>query len=116
MGKQSNTSTQPSNRRSFLKSGLTAAGAAVMAPGLLANDGAMVFAQGLEEASSTLSSGDAALLRFAAAAEIIESDFWIQYNELAGVQDGEVPGGSGNPIFTEKLKNLDEDMDIYVHD
>jgi len=116
MGKQSNTSNQSSNRRSFLKSGLTAAGAAVMAPGLLANDGAMVFAQDPEEASSTLSKGDAALLRFAAAAEIIESDFWIQYNELGGIQDGEVSGGTGIPIYTEKLKNLDGDMDVYIHD
>jgi len=25
-----------------------------------------------------------------AAAEIIESDIWLQYNELAGAQDGEL--------------------------
>src|SRR5438105_7602262 len=46
--------------------------------------------------SSAITAGDAALLRFAAAAEILETDFWVQYNELGGIQDSEVPGGSGN--------------------
>ena len=36
-----------------------------------------------------ITEGDAALLRFAAAAEILETDFWVQYNELAGIQDSE---------------------------
>jgi len=56
------------------------------------------------------------LLRFAAAAEILESDFWIQYNELGGVPDSEVPGGFGNEVYTEKLENLDEDFPVYIHD
>ena len=42
----------------------------------------------------SLSPGDAALLRFPAALEILEADFWIQYNELGGIQDDEVPGGN----------------------
>jgi hypothetical protein len=63
-----------------------------------------------------LTAGDAALLRFAAAAEILEADFWIQYNELAGVQDDEVPGGTGNKDYTEAIEVLDEDMNIYIHD
>jgi hypothetical protein len=115
MGEQSNTSKQAATRRSFLRNGLTVASAATMASGLLAN-GPGIFAQDQEEASGTLDKGDAALLRFAAAAEIIETDFWVQYNELAGIQDKEVPGGSGNPVYAEKLKNLDEDMDVYIHD
>jgi len=41
---------------------------------------------------------------------------WQQYNELGGIQDAEVPGGSGNPDYTEALKALDEDMDVYIHD
>ena len=49
------------------------------------------------EASGSLKPGDAALLRFPAALELLEADFWIQYNELGGIQDHEVPGGSGNP-------------------
>ena len=63
-----------------------------------------------------LSHGDAALLRFPAALEILEADFWIQYNELAGVQDPEVPGGTGNPDYTAALAVLDTDMAQYVHD
>jgi Ferritin-like domain len=68
------------------------------------------------KASGGLSEGDAALLRFPAALELIEADFWIQYNELGGVQDSEVPGGTGNPAYTEALAVLDEDMDQYIHD
>jgi Ferritin-like domain len=63
-----------------------------------------------------ITEGDAALLRFAAAAEILETDFWVQYNELAGIQDSEEPDGSGNPAYTEAVKALDEDMDQYIHD
>src|SRR5438128_743727 len=58
-----------------------------------------------------ITEGDAALLRFAAAAEILETDFWVQYNELAGIQDVEEPDGSGNLDYTEAVKQLDEDMD-----
>src|SRR5262249_42281219 len=63
-----------------------------------------------------LTRSDAALLRFAAAAEILESDFWIQYNELGGIPDNEVPGGVGNPIYTAKLELLDGDFPQYIHD
>src|ERR1700687_464200 len=104
------------NRRSFVKSGLTAAGVATVGTGLLA-DSSSVFAQeGPEEHSGRLTPGDAALLRFAAAAEILETDFWVQYNELGEIQDSEVPGGSGNPAYTAALEVLDSDMAQYVHD
>lgn len=102
------------NRRSFVKGGLTAAGA-VAGAGLLANS-TSILAEAAQESSGTISEGDAALLRFAAAAEILETDFWVQYNELAGIQDSEVPGGSGNPLFTAALEVLDPDMAQYVHD
>ena len=68
------------------------------------------------EASGGLTPGDAALLRFPAALEILEADFWIQYNELGGVQDSEVSGGTGNPLYTAALAVLDEDMAQYIHD
>jgi len=97
------------NRRSFVKKGLAAAGTATVGAGLLSNSLSV-------EASGGLTPGDAALLRFAAAAEILESDFWVQYNELGGVQDSEVPGGTGNPTYTAKLVNLDSDMPVYIHD
>ena len=105
------------NRRSFLQSGLTVAGAAAAGLGFL-TDTTSVWAEndGDRDRSGHLTRGDAALLRFAAAAEILETDFWVQYNELCGVQDSEVPGGSGNPDFTAALSVLDADMAQYVHD
>jgi hypothetical protein len=113
--------TVPLNRRSFVKKSLVVAGATAVGPGLLgdlsavSNTGPQEHSGPLKK-SGRLSSGDAALLRFAAAAEILESDFWVQYNELGGVQDSEVPGGSGIPIYTAKLQNLDSDFPQYVHD
>src|SRR6266481_4645797 len=96
------------SRRSFLSKTI-ALGAGTVGAGLLSNIRAA-------EASSSLSPGDAALLRFPAALEIIEADFWIQYNELGGIQDNEVPGGHGNPAYTDALAVMDEDMDQYIHD
>ncbi len=96
------------SRRSFLGNTI-ALGAGTMGAGLLAS------IQNAE-AQGSLSPGDAALLRFPAALETIEADFWIQYNELGGIQDSEVPGGTGNPDYTEALAVLDEDMDQYIHD
>src|SRR6266576_1984050 len=96
------------SRRSFLGKSL-AVGAGTIGVGLLTGPRTA-------EARGGLTPGDAALLRFAAAAEILEADFWIQYNELGGVQDAEVPGGTGNPAYTEALEVLDEDMAIYIHD
>jgi hypothetical protein len=111
-------------RRSFLK-GLGVAGAGLAAVPLLKAGalGANV------KPSGSISKGDAALLRFVAAAEIIESDIWLQYQELAGVQDSEVsqlaskliPGypsqpTGGNSAYTGDIKNLDGDMDQYIHD
>ena len=106
------------NRRSFVKNGLTAAGLATAGAGFLANSSSALAEAGPEEQSGRLTRGDAALLRFAAAAEILETDFWVQYNELAGVQDNEFPGGggSGNPAYTAALTVLDSDMAQYVHD
>jgi hypothetical protein len=105
------------NRRSFLKNGLAAAGAATAGMGLLTENSAALALDGPDnDGSGRLTRGDAALLRFAAAAEILETDFWVQYNELAGIQDKEEPSGSGNPAFTAALSVLDADMAQYVHD
>src|SRR5437763_1229780 len=104
------------NRRSFVKNGLTTAGLATAGAGLLLNNSTALAEQGPEERSGHLTRGDAALLRFAAAAEILETDFWVQYNELGGIQDSEEPSGSGNPAYTAALAVLDADMAQYVHD
>src|SRR5206468_5316631 len=105
---RSNPSRNSISRRSFLGKSL-AVGAGTIGAGILASTRTA-------KASGDITEGDAAMLRFAAAAEILETDFWVQYNELGGVQDSEVPGGSGNPDYTEALEVLDEDMAIYIHD
>jgi hypothetical protein len=104
------------NRRSFVKNGLTAAGAATAGVGLLANSSPISAQEERDDLKGRLTKGDAALLRFAAAAEILETDFWVQYNELAGIQDNEVPGGSGNHVYTEKFEAIDDDFPQYIHD
>jgi hypothetical protein len=109
--KQISSGSSPSRvlgRRAFL--GRMAAGAALLAPG------AALMAAGKATGKPNLSKGDAALLRFAAAAEILETDLWVQYNELAGIQDSEEPSGTGNPDYTNAVKQLDGDMDQYIHD
>src|SRR5215813_7020931 len=60
-------------------------------------------------ASGGLTRGDAALLRFPAALELLEADFWIQYNELGGEQDDEVPGGSGNDAYIDALELIEDE-------
>src|SRR6266436_1200036 len=113
------------NRRSFMRHSLVAGAAATVCAGILAN-GNFAVAQG---ASGKLRKGDVAILQFLAAAEIIESDLWLQYQELGGVQDDEVatlaskliPGypakaTGGNPLYMQDLLPLDSDMSQYIHD
>jgi hypothetical protein len=105
----------PSNgrlkRRSFLK-GLGMTGAALSAGSLLAT-----ASEVSERTSSSITTvGDVAILRFLAAAEILETDLWQQYNELGGIQDNEVPGGSGSPAYAAAIAFLDSDMAQYIHD
>src|SRR5436190_20480979 len=104
------------NRRRFVKNGLTAASVATVGAGLLAHTSPVLAHEGPEERSGRLDKGDAAILRFLAAAEILETDLWQQYNELGGIQDSEVPGGSGNPDYTAALAVLGADMAQYIHD
>jgi len=101
------------SRRSFLGKSL-AVGAGTIGAGLLVN--ALAAKEGQGKTSGHLDKGDAAILRFLAAAEIIETDLWQQYNELGGIQDTEVPGGTGSPAYTQALQVLDGDMDQYIHD
>ena len=52
----------------------------------------------------SITNGDAAILRFLAAAEILETDFWQQYTEFANL-DGP---------YRDALENIDEDMPSYI--
>src|SRR5882672_10122892 len=97
------------SRRSFLGTSL-AVGAGTLGVGVLGSS------RIVEASHGGLTRGDAALLRFPAALELLEADFWIQYNELGGIQDPEVPGGTGNPAYTADLAMLDADMAQYIHD
>jgi hypothetical protein len=88
-------------RRSFLK-GVGLAGAAALPGGAL-------FANQAIARSSSITDGDIAILRFLAAAELIETDLWVQYNELGGVN-------GGNRAYMAALENLDGDMPQYISD
>src|ERR1700731_166286 len=101
------------SRRSFLGKSL-AVGAGTIGAGLLVNT--LAAKEGNGKNLDRLDKGDAAILRFLAAAEIIEADLWQQYNELAGIQDSEVPGGTGSPAYTAAVQVLDSDMNQYIHD
>jgi hypothetical protein len=97
-----------SSRRSFLRSGLAA-------PGII---GASLLSSRPSNAwfDDDLTHGDVAILRFLAALEIIETDLWQQYNELGGIPDNEVPGGSVSGRYQFWLTQLDGDMPQYIHD
>ncbi len=108
VGKRAKSLKGSISRRLFLGKSL-ALGAGTIGVGLLADTGTA-------EASGGLTPGDAALLRFPAALELLEADFWIQYNELGGIQDDEVPGGSGNEAYTDALEVIEDEMQDYIHD
>src|SRR6202163_2276402 len=95
-------------RRSFLR-GIGAAGAAA---GAVALPNGRLFANDQKR----LSKNDAALLRFAAAAEFIEADLWQQYNERGGQVDNNDNPNPGNPAYIAALQNRDGDMPQYISD
>jgi hypothetical protein len=126
-----NSAGLPSNRRTFLKKGVAAAGAATMGVGLL-NSPARAFAEDHEGSNGRLNRGDAAILRFLQALETIEADIWRQYAELGGA-GANVPGTVGNspvdlffqgspiptalaPLYIAGLQQLDQDMPQYIDD
>ena len=107
--------SRPVDRRSFLKGGLLAGGAAVGA-GLLAT-GPLARAQGQPQTSGALNKGDIAILRFLAAAELIESDLWTQYAELGGIGTNPPIEVDPNPALNNyqvALSNLDSDGPQYI--
>jgi hypothetical protein len=100
------------NRRAFIKRGSLAAGGAAIGLGLLAKSSSALADQG------GVTKGDIAILTYLAAIETIEADLWLQYAELGGVQDSEIPGlpTGGSAAYTAALNNLDADMAQYIHD
>jgi hypothetical protein len=117
MMEESEQSQDLTSRRSFLLKGAAVGAASLGAGGLLLEPSeALAKPRPKGGPKGGLTKGDAAILRFLAAAELIETDLWQQYNELAGIQDREVPGGSGSPAYAEAISVLDEDMDQYIHD
>jgi hypothetical protein len=100
----------PANRRSFMKMGLAAGGAAM---------GARLLAGSTPTVSGPpLSSGDTAILKFLAAAELIETDLWQQYAELGGITPGQLPVETApfKPMnsYQAAFMNLDPDGPQYI--
>ena len=86
-------------RRSFL--------AAVGLAGVAVVPGSALLSSHAFASSSSITKGDAAILRMLAAAELIEADLWQQYAELGGVN-------GGNPAYMAALTNIDGDMNTYI--
>src|ERR1700758_1988732 len=99
MKKAMNVNERSVNRRSFLKTGVLAGGAATLTAGLAAS-GVPAFADDHDrDHDDRLTKGDVAILRFLAAAELIESDLWVQYAELGGI-------GNNLPIEVDPNQQL----------
>jgi Ferritin-like domain len=98
-------------RRSFLK-GMGMAGAALTGGSLLA------AASETAQTGGIITSGDVAILRFVAAAELIEADLWQQYAELGGLTPGQLPVETApfTPMnsYQAAFMNLDPDGPQYV--
>jgi hypothetical protein len=98
-------------RRSFLK-GMGVAGAALTGGSLLA------AASEVSQTKGIITSGDVALLRFVAAAELIEADLWQQYAELGGLTPGQAPVETApfTPMnnYQAAFMNLDPDGPQYI--
>ena len=109
-----------SNRRSFLKNGIVAAGVATVGAGLAASGVSTFGAQNSQfgaQNSGRLTPGDTAILRFLAAAELIESDLWIQYAELGGIGNNppvEIDPSQSMNNYQIALSNLDGDGPQYI--
>src|SRR5580700_4763406 len=102
------------SRRSFLKNSMVAGAVATVGAGILGS-GLPAFARPTTEGSPT--KGDIAILQFLAAAELIESDLWIQYAELGGI--GDLPPVEVDPTehlnpYQIALSNLDGDGPQYI--
>src|SRR6202044_1200862 len=103
------------NRRAFLKNSMVAGAVATVGAGILGS-GLPAFAQ--ETSSATIPKGDIAILRFLAAAELIEADLWQQYAELGGLTPGQLPVETAPfksmNTYQAAFMNLDPDGPQYI--
>ena len=127
--KHDESASTGASRRSFMKRGM-AAGGATLGAGLLGSRFTAAAQEAVDDDDSgQLTRGDAAILKFLAAAEILESDLWEQYWELSsatGVNSffeapnpatGTKPSPTGgNAAYTTALQILDGDMPQYIND
>src|ERR1700719_2301540 len=99
------------SRRSFLRNGIVAAGAATVSATVMGKGVSALNAleRADEDDGPAITEGDVAILQFLAAAELIESDLWQQYNELGGVN-------AANSGYAAALAILDGDMSQYISD
>ena len=108
------------NRRSFLKSGMVAAGAATIGTAMLPGSPAAFARQ--EDDHAPITKGDIAILTFLSALEQVEADLWIQYAELGGATNQglspiDLPFKMGlAPNYITGLMVLDGDMPQYISD
>jgi hypothetical protein len=113
MDKTQDVTNHVETRRSFLKKGVLAGGVAAISAGVT---GARTLAFG-QRTENNPTQGDIAILRFLAAAELIESDLWIQYAELGGIGDNppiEVDPNEPLNNYQVALSNLDSDGPQYI--
>jgi hypothetical protein len=115
MANSANLDQRSVGRRSFLKNGMLAGGAA-LGVGMLSGG-----TKGLSQVNfraSDLTKGDIAILRFVAAAELLETDLWTQYAELGGLTPGQVPVEVApfTPMnsYQAAFMNLDPDGPQYI--
>jgi hypothetical protein len=116
MKEKANLFSGSTNRRSFLKNGTVAAGAATVGAGLLTGK-SFAFQQEEDDDGAPITKGDLAILKFLQALEQVEEDLWRQYAELGGTVDAEFTGlTTPNGPYTQSLLLLDGDMPQYIHD
>jgi hypothetical protein len=118
MKEKANLFSKSTNRRSFLKNGTVAAGAATVGAGLLTGK-SFASQQEEDDDGAPITKGDIAILKFLQALEQVEDDLWRQYTELGGLAApaSEAFGfTTGNAAYTNSLLKLDGDMPQYIHD
>ena len=117
-------------RRTFLRNGIGVAGALTVGAGVLGNGLSVFGKEQSDDQPGHLTKGDAAILRFLATAEILESDLWEQYWELSATPGtvnssfaspnpatGTKPTPTGgNAQYNAALQILDGDMPQYIND